>query len=153
MGHLQRLPVLIRDEAGLNQEAVDQSEHHTKSNDSGSQHTCGVRKQIINYYNYLPPWHHYNTIWSPLREFILCIICKILEKLIILNSKYKRPNCCSEENHLSSGTAGIFVSSTSPLQLYSQISDVVWYSPSEHFVSRLICTVCCQYGAPVRMDP
>lgn len=52
MGHLQRLPVLIRDEAGLNQEAVDQSERHAKPNDSGSQHTCGVRKQIINYYNY-----------------------------------------------------------------------------------------------------
>lgn len=41
MRNLQRLPVLIRDKAGLNQEAVDQPEHHRKHNHSGSQHTCG----------------------------------------------------------------------------------------------------------------
>lgn len=39
MGDLQRLPVLIRDEAGLNQEAVNQSEHDTKH--GHAQHTCG----------------------------------------------------------------------------------------------------------------
>lgn len=46
MGNLQRLPVLIRDEAGLNQEAVDQPEHHTKHYNSGSQHTCGVQQSL-----------------------------------------------------------------------------------------------------------
>lgn len=42
--NLQRLPVLIRDKAGLNQEAVDQSEHHRKQDNSGSQQTCGVQE-------------------------------------------------------------------------------------------------------------
>ena len=46
VGHLQRLPVLIRDEAGLDQEAVDQSEQHTKQNYSASQHTCEVQKSL-----------------------------------------------------------------------------------------------------------
>lgn len=45
MGDLQRLPVLIRDEAGLNQEAVDESERHRKHDNS--QHTCGQT------------WHHH----------------------------------------------------------------------------------------------
>ena len=47
MGNLQRLPVLIRDEAGLNQEAVDQSEHHTKHNNSGPQLTCGGQQRAL----------------------------------------------------------------------------------------------------------
>lgn len=47
MGHLQRLPVLIRDEAGLNQEAVDDSECHRKHNNSGSQLTCGVQEESL----------------------------------------------------------------------------------------------------------
>lgn len=39
MGDLQRLPVLIWNEAGLNQEAVNQSEHDTKH--GHAKHTCG----------------------------------------------------------------------------------------------------------------
>lgn len=37
MGNLQGLPVLIGDKAGLDQEAVDQSECDRKRDDSGSQ--------------------------------------------------------------------------------------------------------------------
>lgn len=32
MGHLQGLPVLIRDKAGLNQDTVNQPEHHSEDN-------------------------------------------------------------------------------------------------------------------------
>lgn len=42
MGHLQGLPVLIRDEAGLDQEAVDQPEDNRKHNKA--QHTCAGNK-------------------------------------------------------------------------------------------------------------
>lgn len=45
MGNLQRLPVLVWDEAGLNQEAVDQSEYNRKYSNSGSQYTCGVKNK------------------------------------------------------------------------------------------------------------
>lgn len=44
MGNLQRLPVLVRDEASLNQEAVDQSEYNRKHSNSGDRNTCGVKK-------------------------------------------------------------------------------------------------------------
>lgn len=49
MGDLQRLPVLIRHKAGLNQEAVDQSEHHTKHSHPGPQLTCAAPKQEKNF--------------------------------------------------------------------------------------------------------
>lgn len=47
MGNLERLPVLIGDEAGLNQEAVDESENHGEPNNSASQLPCGVQDEPL----------------------------------------------------------------------------------------------------------
>lgn len=40
MGNLQRLPVLIRDEAGLNQDAVEQAEHDRENCDADAKEFC-----------------------------------------------------------------------------------------------------------------
>lgn len=47
MGDLQWLPVLIRHKASLNQEAVDQSEHHTEHSHFGPQLTCAGPKYTL----------------------------------------------------------------------------------------------------------
>lgn len=71
MGDLHRLPVLIRDEAGLNQEAVDQSEYQTKHNNSGSQHICGVKNHFTLVTSHF--YHHSTLVWSPLLQSCVCL--------------------------------------------------------------------------------
>lgn len=40
MGDLKRLPVLIRDKAGLDQEAVDKTENHREEHEADPEETC-----------------------------------------------------------------------------------------------------------------
>lgn len=66
MGNLQGLPVLIWDEAGLNQDAVDQSESHRKGDDSGSQLTCEETSLHIRNITDLFPSSQHTAVWSSL---------------------------------------------------------------------------------------
>ena len=46
MGDFKGLPVFVRYEAGLDQEAVDQTESHREHRDTDPKHTCRVQQLV-----------------------------------------------------------------------------------------------------------